>query len=80
MGVQKTSVDSAGLRNDITGSLAQVLSQNSTVFIKSYGRATLSTTSFGERLLLIPNLERNEAQFTHAGYGGLFHHPILFHR
>ncbi len=46
MGVQKTSVDSAGLRNDITGSLAQVLSQNSTVFIKSYGRATLSTASF----------------------------------
>ena len=46
MGVQKTSLDSAGLRNDITGSLAQVLSQNSTVFIKSYGRATLSTASF----------------------------------
>ncbi len=46
MGVQKTSLDSAGLRNDISGSLAQVLSQNSTVFIKSYGRATLSTASF----------------------------------
>ncbi|MFA6651701.1 MAG: TonB-dependent receptor [Bacteroidales bacterium] len=46
MGVQKTSLDSAELRNDITGSLAQVLSQNSTVFIKSYGRATLSTASF----------------------------------
>jgi iron complex outermembrane receptor protein len=46
MGIQKTSLDSAGLRNDISGSLAQVLSLNSTVFIKSYGRATLSTASF----------------------------------
>ncbi|MDD2824589.1 MAG: TonB-dependent receptor plug domain-containing protein, partial [Bacteroidales bacterium] len=46
MGVQKTSMDSAVLRNDISGSMAQVLSRNSNVFIKSYGRATLSTASF----------------------------------
>lgn len=46
MGMQKTTLDSAGLRSDITGSLAQVLGQKSTIFIKSYGRATLSTASF----------------------------------
>lgn len=46
MGMQKTTIDSLGLRNDITGSLAQVLSHKSTIFIKSYGRSTLSTASF----------------------------------
>ena len=46
MGVQKTSLDSLELRNDITGSLAQVLTRTSTLFIKHYGRATLSTASF----------------------------------
>jgi len=46
IGVQKTELDSASLRENITNSLADVLSQNSTIFIKSYGRATLSTASF----------------------------------
>jgi len=46
MGVQKTSLDSLELRSDITGSLAQVLTRTSTLFIKHYGRATLSTASF----------------------------------
>ncbi|HHV39824.1 MAG: TonB-dependent receptor plug domain-containing protein [Bacteroidales bacterium] len=45
-GMQKTVLDSAVLRRDVTGSLAQVLGQSSTLFIKSYGRATLSTASF----------------------------------
>ncbi len=44
-GMQKTVLDSVALRSDVTGSLAQVLGQNSTLFIKSYGRATLSTAS-----------------------------------
>ncbi len=44
-GMQKTVLDSAVLRRDVTGSLAQVLGQSSTLFIKSYGRATLSTAS-----------------------------------
>lgn len=46
IGVQKTELDSSALRENITNSLAEVLSQNSTIFIKSYGRATLSTASF----------------------------------
>lgn len=46
IGVQKTELDSSALRENITNSLAEVLSQNSTIFIKSYGRATLATASF----------------------------------
>lgn len=46
MGMQKTSLDSMELRSDVTGSLAQVLTRSSSLFIKHYGRATLSTASF----------------------------------
>lgn len=46
IGVQKTGIDSAALRENVTNSLADVLSLNSSIFIKSYGRATLSTASF----------------------------------
>ena len=46
IGAQKTELDSAATRDNITKSLADVLSQSSTIFIKSYGRATLSTASF----------------------------------
>lgn len=45
IGVQKTKIDSVALRQNVTNSLADVLSQNSSIFIKSYGRATLSTAS-----------------------------------
>ena len=45
-GVQKTEIDSLVLRETISSSLADVLSSGSTIFIKSYGRATLSTASF----------------------------------
>ncbi len=46
IGVQQTVIDSVSLRQNITQSIGDVLSQNSTLFIKSYGRATLSTASF----------------------------------
>ncbi|MEG2772061.1 MAG: Plug domain-containing protein, partial [Alistipes sp.] len=46
IGVQRTVLDTIALRENITSSLADVLSANSTVFIKSYGRATLATASF----------------------------------
>ena len=46
MGMQKTSLDSMELHSDITGSLAHVLTRSSSLFIKHYGRATLSTASF----------------------------------
>lgn len=46
IGVQKSLLDTTILRENITNSLADVLAQNSSIFIKSYGRATLSTASF----------------------------------
>jgi len=46
IGVQKVVMDTVALRDNIALSLADILTQNSTVFIKSYGRATLSTASF----------------------------------
>lgn len=46
IGTQKTVMDSVAIRDDISKNMADVLSQSSSVFIKSYGRATLSTASF----------------------------------
>lgn len=46
IGTQKTVLDSVALRENATNSLADVLSRQSSIFIKSYGRATLSTASF----------------------------------
>ncbi len=45
IGVQKTALDSTVLTAGITSSLADVLSQNSAIFVKSSGRATLATAS-----------------------------------
>ena len=45
IGTQKSALDTVALRESVTNSLAEVLSQNSPVFIKSYGRATLATAS-----------------------------------
>lgn len=46
IGVQRTSLDTIALRENITSSLADALTSGTTIFIKSYGRATLSTASF----------------------------------
>lgn len=46
IGVVKTELDSAALRDNVAQSMADVLTFNSGVFVKSYGRATLSTVSF----------------------------------
>ncbi len=46
IGVQATRIDTLVTRDNITNSLADVLTQGSAIFIKTYGRATLSTASF----------------------------------
>ncbi|MBQ8672473.1 MAG: TonB-dependent receptor [Bacteroides sp.] len=46
IGVQKTRLDSVVLKENISLSMADVLTYNSSIFVKSYGRATLSTVSF----------------------------------
>ena len=46
IGVQQTKLDSVTLKENVALSLADVLSFNSSIFVKNYGRATLSTVSF----------------------------------
>ena len=45
-GIVKTTFDSLALKENIALSMADVLSFNSSVFVKSYGRATLSPVAF----------------------------------
>lgn len=46
IGLQQTKLDSAILKENIALSIADVLTFNSSIFVKSYGRATLSTVAF----------------------------------
>lgn len=46
IGLQQTRFDSLALKENIALSMADVLTFNSSIFVKSYGRATLSTVAF----------------------------------
>lgn len=46
IGLQKTAFDSIALKENIALSMADILTYNSSVYVKSYGRATLSTVAF----------------------------------
>lgn len=46
IGVQRTRFDSIAMKENIALSMADVLTFNSSVFVKNYGRATLSTVAF----------------------------------
>ena len=46
IGVQETKFDSLALKENIALSMADVLTFNSSIFVKNYGRATLSTVAF----------------------------------
>lgn len=46
IGLQKTTFDSIALRENIALSMADIIAFNSALYVKSYGRATLSTVSF----------------------------------
>ena len=46
IGTQQTKFDSIVLKENIALSMADILTFNSSIFVKSYGRATLSTVSF----------------------------------
>lgn len=46
VGIQRTTLDSLTLHDNIAQSMADILTQNATVFVKSYGRATQSTAEF----------------------------------
>lgn len=46
IGVEKTTFDSLSLKENIALSMADILAYNSSVYVKNYGRATLSTVAF----------------------------------
>lgn len=46
IGRQLTLIDSVALKENVALSMADVLAYNSSMFVKNYGRATLSTVSF----------------------------------
>lgn len=46
IGVQQTAFDSTALKENIALSMADILTYNSSIFVKNYGRATLSTVAF----------------------------------
>lgn len=46
IGIQKTPLDSTALKQNIALSLADILTTNSSIFVKSSGRASLSTIAF----------------------------------
>ena len=46
IGVQQTKLDSVVLKENIALSVADVLTFNTSIFVKNYGRATLSTVAF----------------------------------
>jgi len=45
-GIEKTTIDTTLLHEHLSMSMADILTRNSTVFVKSYGRATESTAEF----------------------------------
>ena len=46
IGTQQTKFDTVALKENIALSMADVLTFNSSIFVKNYGRATLSTVAF----------------------------------
>ncbi|MCH5240154.1 MAG: TonB-dependent receptor plug domain-containing protein [Muribaculaceae bacterium] len=46
IGIEKTYFDSLALKENIALSMADILAYNSSVYVKNYGRATLSTVAF----------------------------------
>lgn len=68
IGLQQTKLDSALLKENIALSIADVLTFNSSIFVKSYGRATLSTVAF----------RGTEASHTQVTWNGMrINNPML---
>ena len=68
IGIQQTKLDSAILKENIALSIADVLTFNSSIFVKSYGRATLSTVAF----------RGTEASHTQVTWNGMrINNPML---
>ena len=79
IGVQKTKFDSLALKENIALSMADILTFNSSVFVKSYGALDRRLP----RHVAQPyagDVERDAHQQPHARHDRLLHHSVLLHR
>lgn len=76
IGIQKTQLDTTILHENIALSMADILTFNTSIFVKQYGRATLSTVT----LAYAGDVERYANQLPDAGHDGLLDDPLLLHR
>ena len=74
-GIEKTQLDTLVLHDNIALSMADILQQNSTLFIKSYGRAPGHVTQSYPS-----DMEWYENKFSHDRYGGFQYYSCLLHR
>ena len=74
IGVQKTQLDTLVLHENIALSMADVLTFNTAIFIKQYGRATLSTVAFRGTAAIAHagDVERHAYQLADAGHDRFF--------
>ena len=74
IGVQKTQLDTLVLHENIALSMADVLTFNTSIFIKQYGRATLSTVAFRGTAAIAHagDVERHAHQLADAGHDRFF--------
>ena len=73
IGVQETRLDSLILKENIALSIADVLTFNSPIFVKQYGRATLRPYRSAARALAhAGDVERHAHQQSDAGHDRLF--------
>ncbi len=82
IGVQRTRFDSIAMKENIALSMADVLTFNSSVFVKNYGRATLSTVAFRGTSPSHTQVTWNGMRINNPmlGMTDFFHHTFLFYR
>ncbi|MFR2004792.1 hypothetical protein [Alistipes putredinis] len=80
IGVQRTQLDSTVLHDNISLSMADVLTQNANLFIKSYGRATPRDGRIPRHVALAHagDVERDADQLADARHGRLLDDPAFF--
>lgn len=82
IGIQKTQLDTTILHENIALSMADILTFNTSIFVKQYGRATLSTVAFRGTSPSHTQVTWNGMRINSpdAGHDGLLDDPLLLHR
>ena len=81
IGVQKTKFDSLALKENIALSMADILTFNTSIFVKQYGRHPFDRgVPRYVALAYAGDVERYANQLPDAGHDGLLDDPLLLHR